>query len=336
MKPAFRQPVLFLNLISDAIQGIDLTHAVYSMTIADEFTLRTPDALINGSATKLLIENCCPSLATGSIRQSDIQQILASIRIASTGNNLDMMVSCPHCKAQDSYELNLQPVISMLTAKTWFEPLKINNLLIYFSPPSYETYSKMSLTDFKINKQLYTISQMESPEEYVEIVSSLLESKRKLQLAYQEGCITKIIVDNLSLVTRRDFIHSWFNECEIDIQEAISEHINKAIKENKFQPLSITCDECKKPFTVPIDLDFSTQFRSKITLLSESEIIEEIERMGNETKNISNDLLKMIWYMRGSISYSEAFSLTDSERTTIAKIIENNLEITKDSGLPFF
>jgi len=40
--------------------------------------------------------------------------------------------------------------------------------------------------------------------------------------------------------------------------------------------------------------------------------------------------------MRGSLSYSEAHLLTTDERLIISKLIEENLETTKNSGLPFF
>jgi len=40
--------------------------------------------------------------------------------------------------------------------------------------------------------------------------------------------------------------------------------------------------------------------------------------------------------MRGSISYSEMFELDYKEREMINKIIEDNLETTKKSSLPFF
>ena len=40
--------------------------------------------------------------------------------------------------------------------------------------------------------------------------------------------------------------------------------------------------------------------------------------------------------MRGGLSYAEAHLLTVEERSIIGKIIEDNLETTKTSGLPFF
>ena len=40
--------------------------------------------------------------------------------------------------------------------------------------------------------------------------------------------------------------------------------------------------------------------------------------------------------MRGSLSIDEAFTLTYEDREIISKIVEDNLETTKKSGLPFF
>ena len=58
--------------------------------------------------------------------------------------------------------------------------------------------------------------------------------------------------------------------------------------------------------------------------------------MENETKAIKEDLLRICWFMRGGVSITEAYELDLQDREAISKIIEGNLETTKDSGLPFF
>ena len=44
----------------------------------------------------------------------------------------------------------------------------------------------------------------------------------------------------------------------------------------------------------------------------------------------------MCWYMRGGLTYDEAFNLSSQERDIINDIIKDNLETTKKSKLPFF
>lgn len=55
-----------------------------------------------------------------------------------------------------------------------------------------------------------------------------------------------------------------------------------------------------------------------------------------DTKALKEDLLRACWFMRGGLTYSEAQNLTPDERGYIAKLIEENLETTKNTQMPFF
>lgn len=61
-----------------------------------------------------------------------------------------------------------------------------------------------------------------------------------------------------------------------------------------------------------------------------------IEQQERESKAIKEELLRICWYMRGGISYDDAALLSQTERGIIDKIIKDNMETTKKSGLPFF
>jgi hypothetical protein len=61
-----------------------------------------------------------------------------------------------------------------------------------------------------------------------------------------------------------------------------------------------------------------------------------IEDMEQECHTIKNGALKMSWYMRGGVSYEDVLNMSISERSAISKIIEDNLETTKNTKLPFF
>ena len=69
--------------------------------------------------------------------------------------------------------------------------------------------------------------------------------------------------------------------------------------------------------------------------LPQPEILQYVESLEKEAKEIKRDLLKVCWYMRG-MSYQEALNLEFEERQMIGDIIKENLETTKKSGLPFF
>ena len=58
--------------------------------------------------------------------------------------------------------------------------------------------------------------------------------------------------------------------------------------------------------------------------------------MENSQKELKHELVKISWYMRGVLSYSEAMGLSPTEREIIAQLVKDNLETTKKSGQPFF
>ena len=69
---------------------------------------------------------------------------------------------------------------------------------------------------------------------------------------------------------------------------------------------------------------------------SNEDIIKLIESYEKETKAIKKEILKLTWFMRGALSYSEGMMLSSSDRDVIASIIEDNLKTTKETKMPFF
>ncbi len=70
--------------------------------------------------------------------------------------------------------------------------------------------------------------------------------------------------------------------------------------------------------------------------LSNEDIVTLLDQMEKETKAMRDDVLRICWYMRGSISYSDGMMLSRTDQILINKIIKDNMETTKKSGLPFF
>ena len=70
--------------------------------------------------------------------------------------------------------------------------------------------------------------------------------------------------------------------------------------------------------------------------LSNEEIVSLLDEMERESKAMRDDILRICWYMRGSISYDDGMMLSRTDQIIINKIIQDNMDTTKKSGLPFF
>jgi len=62
-------------------------------------------------------------------------------------------------------------------------------------------------------------------------------------------------------------------------------------------------------------------------------LVENYEKSVDEIKK---NALTMAWYMRGGATYEDILNMSATERNQINAIIENNLEVTKKSGMAFF
>ena len=58
--------------------------------------------------------------------------------------------------------------------------------------------------------------------------------------------------------------------------------------------------------------------------------------MEDETKALRHDLLKVCWFMRCGVTYSEAAAMSPTERQIVAQLVKENMETTKKTGQPFF
>ena len=58
--------------------------------------------------------------------------------------------------------------------------------------------------------------------------------------------------------------------------------------------------------------------------------------MEKESKAFKDNIIRMSWYMRGGMTVADLMEASAAEREVINKLIKENLDTTKKSGLPFF
>jgi hypothetical protein len=70
--------------------------------------------------------------------------------------------------------------------------------------------------------------------------------------------------------------------------------------------------------------------------LDNSGIEKYLEGMDKESRAIRDEAIRMMWWMRGGLSYEDSLMLTITDKEIINELIKDNMKSTKDSGLPFF
>jgi hypothetical protein len=70
--------------------------------------------------------------------------------------------------------------------------------------------------------------------------------------------------------------------------------------------------------------------------MENSEIISHLKDFESQAKNLKLEVMKICWFMRGGMSWTEALNLSPDERAISAQLVKENMETTKKSGQPFF
>ena len=77
-------------------------------------------------------------------------------------------------------------------------------------------------------------------------------------------------------------------------------------------------------------------FRLKLLTLNNDEVEKLVESYEKQSDALRDEALRLAWHMRGSVSYEHALMLSSTERNMIGKIIKENFETVKKTGLPYF
>lgn len=74
----------------------------------------------------------------------------------------------------------------------------------------------------------------------------------------------------------------------------------------------------------------------RLLTMSAEDMLNYFTQLERESKALKQEVLKLCWYMRGAISYDEGMMLALEDRNQITKLINENLETSKKTGMPFF
>ena len=126
---------------------------VYPMTTADEITLKTPDALLNGSAIVSVIQSCCPNIKDAWLMPSiDVDAALIAVRIASYGSTMEVSSVCPSCNEEHEYDIDLSQLTSQVKCPNYSTPVDYDGLKIKLKPQKYVDITKTNMVRFEEEK----------------------------------------------------------------------------------------------------------------------------------------------------------------------------------------
>lgn len=266
----FRQPALYINLTSGGEfwpeGALELTAIgdlpVFPMTAKDEITLRTPDALLNGTSVVSVLESCCPNIKDAwQMPSIDVDSTLIAIRIASYGESMQIKAKCPECKEEHEYDIDLQSVLSKIQKPDYTDTVRTESgLTIKLKPLNYMQVSKSGSVAFEESKLIQSLSNPDLDKtvrelEYKKHIDKMIE----LNLENITNC-TESITTSTAVVTDRKFIEEFYANAAGNVLKSVQDKLAQFSEIVGIKKEVATCSECEKEFSIQIDFDYSSFF----------------------------------------------------------------------------
>lgn len=267
----FRQPAIYLELPSKgkfypegslelAVTG---TIPVFPMTVKDELTLKTPDALLNGEGIVNVIKSCCPNIKNPwDIPAPDLDAVFIAIRLASYGQGMDITTTCPHCNHFNEHTIDLNVLLDKLEPCDYSETLTVDNLVISFKPQTYKDINSANVVSFEQKKLINNILDADiSDDEKKKMFDASFNKITELTVKMLISGIASIQTENVT-VSNASQISEFLDNCSRQTYKEIKDTIEKMAKKNSVAPAVLVCDneECQKEYTAPLTFDQANFF----------------------------------------------------------------------------
>lgn len=263
----FRQPRIFISLPSHGIYNAPGTIngdaeriSVFGMTGMDEILMKTPDALLSGESTAKVINSCCPAITDPwDLCNLDADLVLTAIRIATYGNTMSVIKTCDKCNTENEYDLDLNKLIEHYARCVYDNKLVLKDLTVKIRPLNYKLSTDFALRNFQLQQQLSQLADIKDDAEQKTVLAGLFQKLATLQNEIFVAGIESVDTGKV-VVSEREFIAEWVDNCDTAVVESIKQHIQKNqdlwtdVKHN------VVCENCSTESSISVDMDQSSFF----------------------------------------------------------------------------
>jgi RNase P subunit RPR2 len=227
----------------------------------DEIVSRTPDALFNGSAVVEILKSCVPSiLDPWSVPSIDLNALLAAVRLASYGHDMEIVSTCPSCGHVHNINVDLRVVLDHVHSADYSQPLVIGDLTCYFEPMSYKEINDVGRVQFEDQKIMQVVNSQDiSEEEKMRLLGETFKRITALTVKSIAASVGTIrTVD--AMVTDPAQIEEFLLNCPKKTFDAIRDAVVAMREKSDLKPISMTCENCSNQYEQDFTMDMTSFF----------------------------------------------------------------------------
>ena len=270
-----RQPKLFVDLPSkakyydasvlDGEQHVQIP--VFGMNAMDEIMFKTPDALFGGEATAQVIQSCVPTIKEPwKLVGFDIDYILIAIRVATYGDDMPVMTTCPKCSGKTENNVSLTKMIQSYENFPVDHSFDMNELTFHLRPLTYKQMTDFSVENYTYERQLIQVAQDTNLSDddknnaTKEIYNRINDLNLRVAISY-----IKSISNSTESETNIDTITQFVIQNDAVFYNKLKESVFELSNRWRVPKIKVQCaeEECNHEYDSKVELDYSNFFGLK-------------------------------------------------------------------------
>lgn len=267
LKQYFRQYKLWLKLPSGVsyyppgtVNFSELGEVgVLPMTGKDELILKNPDALLNGEALIEVLKSCVPGVANPRLLlTNDIDALITAVRYATYNDSLETELTCPNCKHNNLFKLDLQYSLDNMT---YLEPEYTVNLesglTIFVKPYGFPELLGGLHAQFEQSKLTRAIeSDTITDDQRLKLFSTAFREISVVTYNLMCSSVVKVVDESNNInVTEKDFIKDFLQNIDKKSVDLISDLIKEINLIGIKRSFTAHCEKCEHEWESEIDFN---------------------------------------------------------------------------------
>jgi hypothetical protein len=234
---------------------------VLPMNARDEMLLKTPDALINGSALAELFQSCIPNIKNAwDMPSIDVDSALIAIRMASLGESMSFSSSCPACSNDFDYDIDLRNVLDGVKCPHYV-PFEFKQLTFQLKPQKYKEMNSASQMRFVEQSIQNALQNSEiSDEQKAQILKEQIEKIEELNYHLLTTSTEYIATPDDVRVSDPEQILEFYKNAESAIIRRVKKEIESYTEVAGLDPLDLKCNECGHEYQKSLIFNYSDFF----------------------------------------------------------------------------
>ena len=268
LKKYQRQPKLYISLPSQgnwypsgSLEKHDEVE-VFSMTAGDEINVKTPDALYSGVAVVKLIQNAIPSIKDAwFVPVIDLDYILAAIRLASYGENVELSAKCPHCGEASDYAIAIQHILDHMQAVEFINEVRVNDFIFKLRPLYYKEANQLTRESYTVQRLLKQyVANITDEEKQQEELTKLYERLNEMTKSVIFSSVIEVVTPDNETERHYQFIRDFLENGDMEYYNAIKEVFDQNNERFQIPKTTVSCGSCTKEYSVVPALNYTDFF----------------------------------------------------------------------------